>query len=296
MSFNRNMRDARIKIADITIGVTSSDPDFNIGLDEEISRFAAPDTHPDLSIEASWGTLNFLDNGQRIFDSGGAWQLYLKEDAFWFHCTAPAFGNIPYKIARINRDFSRGQVYLHRPFFETCQAVYPLQYPLDELFLLNLLSQGRGAEVHACGVVDASGDGYLFVGQSGAGKTTMARLWEKEAGIVILSDDRIILRQENDRIWMYGTPWHGEAELASASKALLKQIYFIHHGRKNSLKPLSAIDAAAALFSRSFPLFYSPDGLKFTLDFYGRVANAVPCNKLGVVPDRDVVSFIRESQ
>jgi hypothetical protein len=293
---NQCTKETRIKIADITIGVTSSDPELNIELEEEIVRFAMPEANPDLSVEAYWGTLNGKDKGQKVFDSGGAWQLYQKENSYWFHCTAPEFGDVPYKIARLDPDFSHGQIFLHRPFFETRKAVYPLQYPLDELFILNLLSQGRGAEVHACGIVDANGDGYLFVGQSGAGKTTMARSWEKESGTVILSDDRIILRQEDSQIWMYGTPWHGEAELASASKARLKQIYFIHYGRKNALKPKSAIEAAANLFSCSFPVFYSPSGLEFTLDFYGRVANAIPCNDLSVVPGREIISFIRKKQ
>ena len=71
----------------------------------------------------------------------------------------------------------------------------PLEYPLDELLLQGLLARGRGAEIHACGIADGSGRGLLFVGQSGAGKTTMARLWEGERGITVLSDDRIILRR-----------------------------------------------------------------------------------------------------
>src|SRR5215469_6722666 len=48
-------------------------------------------------------------------------------------------------------------------------------------------------EVHACGVEDSDGRAYHFVGQSGAGKPTTARLWHKARGIHVLSDDRIIL-------------------------------------------------------------------------------------------------------
>ena len=168
-----------------------------------------------------------------------------------------------------------------------------MQYPLDELLLLNLLSRGRGVEVHACGIVDSTCDGYLFVGHSGAGKTTMARLWEKEPGVTILSDDRIILKLEEGQIWMHGTPWHGEAELASASRAPLKHIFFIGHGQNNSLKSKTGAEAAALLFSSSFPVFYSPEALEFTIGFYGKVANQVPCSELSVVPNPDIINFIR---
>jgi hypothetical protein len=282
-----------IRIADIAIEVFSADPSLHIRLDGDMELFSSSSSAPDLSIEACWRTLDDDYGGQKVFDSGGSWQLYLRDDAYWFYCTAPAFGKIPYKIACLNRDFQSGQVFLHRPFFDSHQAIYPLQYPLDELLILNLLSQGRGAEVHACGIIDANGDGYLFAGQSGAGKTTMARLWEKECGVTVLSDDRIVLRQEAKKVWMYGTPWHGESELASASRAPLKHILFICHGQENSLQSKTGAEAAALLFSHSFPVFYSPDAIRFTLDFFGMIAGAVPCDALSVVPSREVVDFIR---
>jgi len=283
-----------IGIADIRIGISSSDPNLRIGLDEDMRAFSAPLDSPDLSLETYWRTLEDAGcGGQKLFDSGGTWQLYFKDNAYWFYCTAPAFGTIPYKVARIAHDFSNGQVFLNRPFFRIEQAVYPLQYPLDELLLLNLLSRGRGVEVHACGIVDSTGDGYLFVGHSGSGKTTMARFWEKEPGVTILSDDRVILKHEQGQIWMYGTPWHGEAELASASRAPLKHIFFICHGQRNSLKPKTGAEAAALLFSSSFPVFYCPEALEFTIEFYGKVANQVPCSELSVVPNPEIIDFIR---
>ena len=290
-----NPRPICVGIADIRIGISSSDPNLHIGLDDDMRAFSATPDSADLSLETCWRTLE--DNscaGQKLFDSGGTWQLYFQDDSYWFYCNAPAFGIIPYKVARINSDFSNGQVFLHRPFFGIEQTVYPLQYPLDELLLLNLLSRGRGVEVHACGIVDYTGDGYLFVGHSGAGKTTMARLWEKQPGVTILSDDRIILKHELGRIWMYGTPWHGEAELASASRAQLRHIFFIHHGRRNSLKPKIGAESAALLFSSSFPVFYSPEALEFTIQFYGNVVKTVPCSKLSVVPNFEIIDFIRQ--
>lgn len=286
------MQKIYIKIADIIIEIFSADPDLPLGLDGDIAFFSCPQANPDLSMEASWTTLDENFGGRKIFDSGGAWQLYSRDDEYWFCCTSPFLGKVPYKAARIGHDFVSGKVFLHRPYFETSHSVYPLQYPLDELLVLNLLSRGRGAEIHACGIVDAEGDGYLFAGPSGAGKTTLAKLWVRERGVTILSDDRIILRKEGNRIWMHGTPWHGEAELASPSQALLKHIFFIRHGHKNSLEPKTGAGAAALLFAHSFPVFYNPEALSFTIDFYGMVSSLVPCDELAVVPNREIVDFI----
>jgi hypothetical protein len=124
----------------------------------------------------------------------------------------------------------------------------------------------------------------------------MARLWEKESGVTILSDDRIILRPDGSRIWMYGTPWHGEAELASPARAPLTSVFFLRHGSENKLRAKSGANAASLLFARSFPVFYSPDGLQYSLEMYDRVAKSVPCHELDVVPNQQVVDFLRSNQ
>jgi hypothetical protein len=177
-------------------------------------------------------------------------------------------------------------------------VVYSLEYPLDELLLIHLLAGGRGLEVHACGVVDSSGQGYLFAGQSGAGKTTMARLWQKAEGVqgvIVLSDDRIILRYLSGRFWIYGTPWHGEAGLASPTRAPLKAIYLLRHGPSNRLVSLRRSDAVARLLACSFPPFYHSRGLDFTLGFLEQLLEAVPGQELSFTPDESVLPLVHSS-
>ena len=283
-----------IRIGDITVAVSSADPKMRIELQEETRRFEVPQTIPDTTVRASWDDLSERRSGRMLFDSGGAWQLYGEDGSYAFHFSSPLLGAAPYKVARFDTRFRWGEVCFHGPYFSPEQAVHPLEYPLDELLILNLLSQGKGVELHACGLADANGDGYLFAGQSGDGKTTMARLWESEPGVTILSDDRIILRRRHGEFWMHGTPWHGEAELASAARAPLKAIFFLRRGDRNALTAKVHAEAAALLFSRSFPLFYSSAGLEFTLEFYDRLTRAVPCYELRVVPNRQVIEFIRK--
>ncbi len=198
-----------IKIADLTIALTSEDPALTLPNEGAIAQFLVSDATPDVRVRAAWGELGEV-SGEKLFDSGGLWQLYAAKDSRRFHFTTSILGPIPYKMASFDPEFTTGEVLLHRPYFPNGQTVYPLEYPLDELLILHLLAKGRGVEVHACGVVDPAGQGYLFAGQSDAGKTTIARLWQKVEGMTVLSDDRIILRNIEGRLWMYGTPWHGE--------------------------------------------------------------------------------------
>ena len=90
-----------------------------------------------------------------------------------------------------------------------------------------------GVELHACGVIDG-GRGLLFIGNSGDGKTTTARLWQNETAEIV-SDDRVIVRAENGGWTMYGTPWHGEADICSAASAPLHRIYVLDKSARNGV-------------------------------------------------------------
>jgi len=168
-----------------------------------------------------------------------------------------------------------------------------LDYPTDELLITNYLAcHGMGIEVHGCGIIDEESGAHLFLGHSGAGKSTTTRLWETFANPEILSDDRIILRLHDGELWMYGTPWHGEAEFASPRKTKLNQIFILQQGRHNQIKPLSKANAAGEIFARCFPPFHSPRGIANTLEFINRALDVVPCYEFQFVPDRSAVQSV----
>ncbi len=281
-----------LEVADISVKIRSADPTLQFETHGVVKNFLATQDQPDGQASASWSDLGQMSLGETIFDSGALWQLHRRNGSYLYAFTSSVFGSVPYKVALFDSSFTSGEVYLHRPYFESKPALYPLEYPLDELWMVNLLGQGRGAEIHGCGVVDADGNGHLFVGQSGAGKSTMARLWEPQKGIQILSDDRIVLRQTDQKLWMYGTPWHGEAGFSSKARAPLTRIYFLRHAKENKLLPQRPAQAVGQLFTCSFPPFYNPEALDFTLGFFEEVVQAVPCFELRFLQDERVIDLL----
>jgi hypothetical protein len=282
-----------IRIAGITVAVTARHPDGVVRVDEATERFLVPPSNPDATVTAEWGSPGERDPGELLFDSGGVWKLYRDGACRRFVFFSPALGPLPYEEATFAGDFTSGVATLRRSCFQAAQSLIPLQYPLDELLLQGLLARGRGAELHACGIIDGSGRGLLFVGQSGAGKTTTARLWEGASGTKVLSDDRIILRRAGSRFVMYGTPWHGEAALADPSSAPLGGVFFLEHGPANALLPVRGAAAATRLFASGFPPFFDREGMDFTLAFFCDLAAEVPCHELHFAPDVRVVEFVQ---
>ena len=203
-------------------------------------------------------------------------------------------GPVPYKIARFNRTFTAGDVQLSRRHFDphSSDPVYPLEYPLDELLMIHLLSQGKGVEIHGCGLLDRAGRAYVFAGQSGAGKSTMARLWLNHGDVRLLSDERVVLRTDRDRITVYGTPWHGDAMTASPLSGELAGVFFLNHAPTHDVVPIGGSRAAAKLLACSFVPFHSAEAVDRTVAALERVSERAVCYDLRFAPDPSVIDVL----
>jgi hypothetical protein len=283
-----------LKIADITLSIHTTDASLRLQLQGATKNFCTRGGNPDINVEIGRDDLSGIETGdKKIFDSGSTWKLYGTNGNYKFYFYSEAMGPVPYKTAEVQKNFSRARVLMHNPYFDPSQPIYPLEYPLDELLFVHFLSEGRGVEVHACGISDSQGKGYLFLGQSGTGKSTMAGLWKDQTGINILSDDRIVLRKINGGFWMYGTPWHEEGRFFSTSRAQLNRIYFLEKGGKNEVIPYRTVEAIGRLTACSFLPFYNSAALDFAMAFFEEMVKAVPAGELRFVPDRNVIEMIR---
>lgn len=286
-----------LSLGGVCLGVYVGSPAGRLThLDKKYTPFRCPPQETTLDLDVVYGDIPEIElrPDQCLFDSGAAWSLYRTPDNLLLTLRdAPASGGTPYTIATLEPDIKRGTIASLIRDSERSPVdglmPFPLDFPLGEVLMTCLLARGKGVMVHACGV-DDGGKGYLFAGNSGHGKTTMAGLWSERARIV--NDDRVILRYQDGTYWMYGTPWHGDYDGVSAGRVELAGVFFLRHGPTHRLEPSSAAQAAAMLLSRSFPPLWDHDGMKFTLDFLADLVTAVPCSLLTFAPRNDIVELI----
>ncbi len=280
------------RIGGISLGLTSDPAGPCLMPDAALEDFLVDVDRCDVEVEVGFSEHFSGPDGDLIFDSSGLWKLYRNAEGYCFRFATAHLGLMPYKQARVSEDFSSGRIELARQYFPAGEPVNPLEYPLDELLWIHRLAMGEGVEVHGCGVIAPDGRGMLLTGHSGAGKSTSARLWSKHRAARVLSDDRIILRQENGRIQMYGTPWHGDAGIAEAAHSPVDAIFVLQHGKANELRPLGIAESSAELFARSFVPHHSHEGLSSVLKFFHAVTSSVPCFDFSFVPDFTAVEAV----
>lgn len=283
----------RIAIAVGGISFAMWSREVRLGLDPGLVPFSAPLGPCDIEAEVLWAEELALPTAPAEFASGGLWSAYRENGGTALYFRTAYLGQSPYKKAWFAAGLRRCRVQLLKRYFSPELPVYPLEYPLDELLMMHCLSEtAAGAEIHACGVSGRHG-GTLFVGHSGAGKSTTSRLWRRCGGdSLVLSDDRIILRREPGGFRMYGTPWHGDAGIAEQASSSLDRIYILEHGPANEITPLPHGAATAELFTRTFVPHYDRSAIDRTLRFLESVSAEVPVSRFRFVPDPSAVEAI----
>jgi len=120
----------------------------------------------------------------------------------------------------------------------------------NALMVLYALSTARlGTALFHAAVIGYQGRGYLFLGKSGTGKSTHARLWLRYIpGSELVNDDNPVVRVfEDGSVWVYGSPWSGKTpcyrnmELPVGGFVQLAQAPF------NRIRRLRGIEAYASL-------------------------------------------------
>ena len=169
-------------------------------------------------------------------------------------------------------------------------ALEPLFFPMAPILLHYAVLNADAVMMHASGVFDGE-KGRLFSGFSGAGKSTISGIW-RDAGSQLINDDRLIIRRENDRYYIYNTPMYYEDE---NKKAPLDAVFLIYHSTENVIQQVKGAAAVSGIMAFSIQNNYDQRFVQHHLEFFSKMAESIPIYKLGFVPDSEVIDFIKEN-
>ena len=141
--------------------------------------------------------------------------------------------------------------------------------------------------IHAS-VIAYEGAGYVFLGRSGTGKSTHSRLWLNNIeGTWLLNDDNPVIRVEDGKVNVYGTPWSGKTPCYKNVVLPLGGVVRLSQAPYNKISRLMPLNAYASLMPACSCMRWdrgSTDALHRTVE---KVIKVVKGWHLECLPDAD---------
>ena len=161
------------------------------------------------------------------------------------------------------------------------------------MVLYALATAASGTVLFHAAVVSHEGKGYMFLGPSGTGKSTHARLWLKYIdGTALVNDDNPVVRLAADGLpVVYGSPWSGKTPCYRNVSYPLGGIVLLSQAPYNNIHRLGGIHAYASLVASISGKRWDSrvaDGLHATEN---ALASTVPVWHLECLPDEEAAKL-----
>jgi hypothetical protein len=197
-----------------------------------------------------------------VVDTGTTWSLLSDERRHVFQMKVESDAETsPWSIT-VDRGFNHGRIYcsdkMITPSGKSRLAHNIIHNPLDQILTIHVgLARAASMLLHAAGG-SIDGQGVVFAGAAGTGKSTISRLLGKARNSRFLSDDRIVVRRFGSKLSMFGTPWPGDAGIAVNESVPLKALCFLRHGNTTELTKLEPDQARERLLPVASVPWYQP--------------------------------------
>ena len=196
----------------------------------------------------------------------------------------------PYAVNRIGQDRKTVNIeYL--PEFR--KAFDEARNSFSHIGLEELLLYQQRMILHAS-FVEHEGEGILFSGPSGIGKSTQADLWKEKEGAEIINGDRPILGVKDGAWTAWGSPYAGSSGYHIQRSAPIKAIVMLAQGSENHVQRLNVRQAVSAILAQTTMNSWNPQNVERTVDLVMQLAAAVPVFRLQCTPNEKAVEVLKE--
>lgn len=150
-----------------------------------------------------------------------------------------------------------------------------------------------GAAVLHASYIDYKGNGILFLGSSGTGKSTQAGLWKEHAGAEIINGDRVLIRETENGWFAFGYPCCGSSDICINRTLPVRAVVLLQQWNENRIAAPTPFEKIRALAAATEVYPWNTDEVDLALQLAERIARGVPVLRLKCRPDAQSVSLLR---
>lgn len=227
-----------------------------------------------LTLEVIQEKLNRETQWDKLIARTQIWELWQKnEQELVFSNPAQSV----YRQLIVQKDFSSGQL-LGDFEFEPEALLLPKE--LEIVFYVNWLGLYGDLLLHAA-AVRIGEDGYAFIGQAHAGKSTLARVLSEDKSVKVFGEDQVVLRFIDGEFWLFGSPWHFYSSLFAPDGVRLKGLFFLDGKGKTDSLLLEPLRGVSGIMQTAFIPYYDPAAVERIMDRLGQLSELVPFQTFG---------------
>ncbi len=145
-----------------------------------------------------------------------------------------------------------------------------------------------GLPLHAS-LVEKDGFGVIFLGPSGMGKSTQAKLWEQYLGADFIIGDRPGLRKIDGKWIGFGMPWDGKDAIHRQTSVPVRALVWLSQAKENRISPMDPVQAMSVMLKQAMMPVWDDRAMDGATAMMGALARDVPMYHLQCLPDEAAV-------